>query len=217
MSSVCVHGLGYIGLPTAAMLATHGHEVSGYDADQVVTRELRDGEVSLNEPGLERFLVQAIESGQLRIVDSVPAAEYHVICVPTPFDEQNRQPDLDYVAAAARTIGSVLREGDTVILESTVPPGTTERHVGPIVEDESGLVVGQDFGLAHCPETVLPGNIIAELLENDRIVGGVDARSETAAISLYKTFAEGEIRTASDRRQCPRRRVSRDLRPNPVR
>ncbi|QCC49278.1 nucleotide sugar dehydrogenase [Halobellus limi] len=197
MSSVCVHGLGYIGLPTAAMLAAHGHDVYGYDADPVVTRELRDGDVGLDEPGLEAFVVRAMESGRLEIVDDVAAAAYHVICVPTPFDEETRQPDLDYVAAAARAVGSVLRAGDTAVLESTVPPGTTARHVRPIVEGESGLVAGRDFGLAHCPETVLPGDVIAELRENDRIVGGIDERSATAAVELYETFAEGEIRTTA--------------------
>lgn len=195
MSSVCVHGLGYVGLPTAAMLATHGHDVYGYDTDPVLTRELRDGDVSLDEPGLEAFVARAVESGRLRIVDEVAAAAYHVICVPTPFDEDRRQANLDYVTAAGRTVGTVLREGDTVILESTVPPGTTEGHLKPVIESESGLAAGRDFGLAHCPETVLPGDVIAELRENDRIVGGVDARSATAAVRLYESFVDGAIRS----------------------
>ena len=197
MSSVCVHGLGYIGLPTAAMLATHDHDVYGYDTDEVLTAALRDGDVDLDEPGLEAFVVRALESGRLRAVDDVATAEYHVICVPTPFDEERREADLEYVADAARAVGSVLRTDDTVILESTVPPGTTEEHVRPLLE-ESGLVAGRDFGLAYCPETVLPGNIIAELRENDRIIGGVDEGSANAAVRLYESFVDGEIRIAHD-------------------
>ncbi|MFC6873692.1 nucleotide sugar dehydrogenase [Halobellus marinus] len=198
MSSICVHGLGYIGLPTAAMLATHGHKVYGYDTDRAHIAELRDGEVGLDEPGLETLVARAVESGRLRIVDEAPAAAYHMICVPTPFDEERREANLDYVADAARTVGAVLRAGDTVVLESTVPPGTTEGRVRRIVEDESGLTAGRDFGLAHCPETVLPGNVVAELRENDRIVGGIDDRSATAAAELYESFVDGEIRTAAD-------------------
>ncbi len=179
------------------MLATHDHDVYGYDTDGVLTAALREGDVKLDEPGLEALVVRALESGRLRAVDDVAAAEYHVICVPTPFDEERREADLDYVADAAQAVGSVLREGDTVILESTVPPETTEEHLRPLLE-ESGLVAGRDFGLAYCPETVLPGNIIAELRENDRIIGGVDDRSATAAVRLYESFVEGEIRTAAD-------------------
>jgi len=147
MSSVCVHGLGYIGLPTAAMLATHGHQVDGYDTDPSVTASLRDGDVHFDQAGLESLVVRAVETGALRAVDDVTPAQYHVICVPTPFDEDRRESNLEYVAAAARAIRSVLREGDTVVLESTVPPGTTAKRVRPILE-ESGLRAGRDFGLA---------------------------------------------------------------------
>ena len=198
MTSVCVHGLGYVGLPTAAMLAGHGFDVYGYDTDATRVAELENGEVRIEEPGLEALVGRAIESGRLRIVEEVPAAAYHVICVPTPFDEDRRRPNLDHVAAAGRAAGSVLRAGDTVVLESTVPPGTTEGRVRPIVEAESGLTAGTEFGLAFCPETVLPGNVIAELRANDRIVGGVDEGSTAAAVELYDSFVDGEIRTAAD-------------------
>ncbi len=197
MSTVCVHGLGYIGLPTAAMLANYEHDVYGYDADDGVTAGLRDGEIHLEEPGLRAFVTQALESGRLEIVDEVTRAKYHVICVPTPFDEANRRAELDYVKSAGRAIRSVLREGDTVILESTVPPGTTETHLQPILE-ESGLSAGRDFALAHCPETVLPGNIITELKENDRVIGGVNGVSTESAVRLYESFVDGEIRRTAD-------------------
>ncbi|MDB2252498.1 nucleotide sugar dehydrogenase [Halorubrum ezzemoulense] len=197
MSTVCVHGLGYIGLPTAAMLANYDHEVYGYDADPKVTAQLADGDVHIDEPGLRAFVTQARESGQLEIVDEVVPAAYHVICVPTPFDEEQKEADVSYIESSGKGIVPVLQEGDTVILESTVPPGTTENTLQPILE-ESGLNAGSDFALAHCPETVLPGDIIAELQENNRIIGGINGDSTQAATQLYKSFVEGEIRSTND-------------------
>ena len=194
MSTVCVHGLGYIGLPTATIMANYDHEVYGYDAAPEVRSRLRDGDIHLDEPGLRAFVTQALESDQLEITDDVVAAKYHVICVPTPFESETKTADLSYVEAAGRAIVDQLRHGDTVILESTVPPGTTEEALRPILE-ESGLSAGDDFALVHCPETVLPGNIIAELRENNRIIGGVNGVSTESAVRLYATFVEGEIRT----------------------
>lgn len=196
MSTVCVHGLGYIGLPSAAMLANSGHEVRGYDTDAELVASLRDGDVDLDEPGLAEFVSRALDDGGLTVVDEVRPAEYHLVCVPTPFDESERLADLAYVRAAARSVRPVLREGDTVILESTVPPGATESQMRPILE-ESGLSAAAEFGLAHCPETVLPGDIIAELRANDRIVGGVTAEATASAVALYESFVEGEIRTTA--------------------
>jgi len=197
MNSVCVHGLGYIGLPTAAMLANHGNDVYAYDANEEVTEQLRDGNIHLDEPGLRTFVTQAIESGQLEIVDQVIASEYHVICVPTPLDKQTMEADLTYIQQAGDAIVPILRSGDTVILESTVPPRTTVDVLGPILE-RSGLSAGDDFALVYSPETVLPGDIITELRQNARIVGGMNDYSTDAAIQLYDTFVEGEIRTTSD-------------------
>lgn len=197
MSSVCVHGLGYIGLPTAAMLANYDHRVAGYDADPDVRSQLRNGDVHLDEPGLRAFVTQARESGNLQIVDEGVPASYHVICVPTPFDHETKQADLEYVKSAGRTVTALLQPGDTVVLESTVPPGTTTDVLAPILE-ESGLVAGADFSLVHCPETVLPGDIIAELRTNDRIIGGLTEPSIDAAVQLYEPFVTGEISTVKD-------------------
>ncbi|GAA0522536.1 UDP-N-acetyl-D-mannosaminuronic acid dehydrogenase [Halorubrum aquaticum] len=193
MSTVCVHGLGYIGLPTAAMLANSGHDVRGYDVDDELVASLRDGDVGLDEPGLADFVARALDDGSLTIVDEVRPAEYHLVCVPTPFDAAERRADLAYVRAASRAIRPVLREGDTVVLESTVPPGATRSQMRPILE-ESGLSADGDFGLAHCPETVLPGNIIAELRANDRIVGGMTDAATASSVALYESFVDGEIR-----------------------
>ncbi|SEV81129.1 nucleotide sugar dehydrogenase [Natrinema salifodinae] len=197
MSSVCVHGLGYIGLPTAAMFANYGHDVVGFDVDEELVAELNGGEVRIDEPGLRAFVTQALESGQLLIDDEVPSSKYHIICVPTPLDRETRRVDLSYVRQSAKAIAPELRTGDTVILESTVPPGTTVDTVQPILERD-GFDAGEDIALVHCPETVLPGNIITELRENDRIIGGVNGVSTEAAVRLYESFVESEIRTMVD-------------------
>lgn len=197
MSSVCVHGLGYIGLPTAAMLANYDHDVYGYDVDEGIRNGLRNGEIHIDEPGLRAFVTQALESGKLEITDEIVPAKFHIICVPTPFDEETKTADVTYIREAGRTLAPQLREGDTVILESTVPPGTTVTKLQPILE-ESGLAAGKDFAFVHCPETVLPGNVITELRENNRIIGGVNGVSTESAVRLYKSFVSGTIRTTSD-------------------
>lgn len=197
MSTVCVHGLGYIGLPTAAMMANYDHQVYGYDTAPEIRSRLRDGDIHLEEPGLRAFVTQAVESGNLEIVDEVTEAKYHVVCVPTPFDAETKTPDLEYVKSAGSAVSDRVRQGDTVILESTVPPRTTVDVFQPIVE-ASGLAAGTDFALVHCPETVLPGNIITELRENNRIIGGVNGLSTESAVRLYESFVDGGIHTVSN-------------------
>lgn len=197
MSTICIHGLGYIGLPTAAMFANYGHDVIGYDTSNEVVTQLEDGDIHIDEPGLRAFVTQAFESGNLQISNEVVPAKYHAICVPTPFDEDDKAADLRYVQAAGESVAPHLRTGDTVILESTVPPGTTVELLQPVLE-ESGLNAGSDFALVHCPETVLPGNIITELRQNDRIIGGVNGVSIEAAVRLYDSFVEGDIRTTAN-------------------
>ncbi|WP_283403867.1 nucleotide sugar dehydrogenase [Halorubrum sp. DM2] len=197
MSTVFVHGLGYVGLPTAAMFANYGHDVTGYDTDDAVVECLRGGGLHIEEPGLRAFVTQALESGKLTVAHEVDEAKYHVIAVPTPYDRGAGVPDLQYVRAAADAIAPHLRTGDTVVLESTVPPTTTVDVLRPVLE-RSGLSAGTDFALVYCPETVLPGNIITELKRNDRIVGGVNGVSTEAAVRLYESFVEGEIYTAAD-------------------
>ena len=197
MSEIFVHGLGYIGLPTAAMFANYGHSVVGYDTDEAVIEGLEDRELPMDEPGLRAFVTQAFESGNLDVTSTVETAKYHIVCVPTPFDADAKRADLNYVRAAGEAIRPHLRVGDTVILESTVPPGTTEDVLRPVLESD-GLRAGDEFSLVHCPETVLPGNIITEMRQNARIVGGVNGVSTAAAVRLYESFVEGEIRTTSD-------------------
>jgi UDP-N-acetyl-D-mannosaminuronic acid dehydrogenase len=197
VSTVCIHGLGKIGLPTAAVVAAAGHNVAGYDADPAVRGRLRRRDLDVAEPPLDRLVRRTLDSGQLEVVDEPPTATYHVVCVPTSIDRQSHTADLRHVTAAGETIADRLRRGDAVILESTVPPGTTTGELAPILET-ADLEIGRDIRLAYSPETVLPGDIVAELRGNDRIVGGVDRRSVAAAERLYESFVTGTIRTAPD-------------------
>ncbi len=191
--SVCVVGLGYVGLPTASMLATRGFDVYGLDVSDRVVRELSAGRTHISERDLDTLVRAAVQSGKLRCGTTGEPAEIFVIAVPTPVRE-DRTADLEAVMSAAKTIARVLKKGDLVILESTVPPGTT---IGPLREllERSGLRAGSDFLLAHCPERVLPGNLMVELVTNDRIIGGIDAASAEAASELYRSFTTGELIT----------------------
>lgn len=190
---ICVHGLGYVGLPTAAVLANSGYDVYGFDADPDHRSDLMDGSFDIEEPDLDRFVRRALEDG-LRIVSQPREAEFHVICVPTPYDKDLDRTDLSYVEAAGEAIAAELREGDVVILSSTVPPGTTAGRLRDMVE-KSGLSAIEDFVLGYSPETVLPGNTLTELRENDRIVGTVGGRPTDRLVALYDSFVSGDIRT----------------------
>jgi UDP-N-acetyl-D-mannosaminuronic acid dehydrogenase len=197
VTDVCVHGLGYIGLPAAAVLADHGFDVVGFDVDDSIVRTLREGDVHIEEPGLGALVEEGVSSGALIVTDEAVPADVHIICVPTPFDRETKSAELDYVEAAASTVAGVLRKGDLVVLESTVPPGTTRTTLRPLLE-ESGLEAGVDFSVAYSPETVLPGDVLTELRGNDRIVGGIDGESAARAADLYDSFVEGEIHETED-------------------
>jgi UDP-N-acetyl-D-mannosaminuronic acid dehydrogenase len=190
---VCVHGLGYVGLPTAAILANSGYKVRGFDVNPELRTELRSGEISLDEQDLARFVERALEDG-LTVVDEVKPADFHLICVPTPYNKDLDTTNLSYVEEAAETVANMLREGDTVVLESTVPPGTTAEKLREILE-RSGLSAENDFLLGYSPETVLPGNTLTELRENDRLVGTVAGRPHNKIVSLYDSFVSGDLRT----------------------
>jgi UDP-N-acetyl-D-mannosaminuronic acid dehydrogenase len=189
--SVCVIGLGYIGLPLASLLATKGWDVLGVDINPLVIDTLQKGDIHIVEPDLDLLVRAAVKSGNLRVSLRPEPADYFIICVPTPFKE-NHQADLSSVERAAEALIPVLREGSTVILESTVPSGTTRSLVAPILQN-SGLQLGRQLFLAYCPERVLPGHIIKELVGNDRIIGGLDGASTAKAQALYKSFVEGGL------------------------
>jgi UDP-N-acetyl-D-mannosaminuronic acid dehydrogenase len=190
-NSLCVLGLGYIGLPTASTFATHGLQVIGVDVDRRVVDVLRNGEIHIQEPGLRTLVQAAFRSGKLRVEEAPSPADAFIIAVPTPITKDKRA-DLTYVQAAAESIHPVLRAGNLVVLESTSPPRTTVDLVRPILE-QSGLRAGQDFFLAYSPERVLPGKILHELIENARVIGGIDEASARAGRDLYSTFVRGDI------------------------
>jgi UDP-N-acetyl-D-mannosaminuronic acid dehydrogenase len=191
IKSICVIGLGYIGLPTASTFATHGVYVTGVDNNPDVVKSLQSGKVHIFEPGLNEVVQAAINSGNLFISQKPVAADAFIIAVPTPFFD-GKKADMRFVDAAAESIVSVLRKGNLVILESTSPPLTTRERLLPILE-KSGLKAGQDFLLAYSPERVLPGKIMDELIHNSRVIGGIDQASAEAGRDLYHVFVEGEI------------------------
>jgi UDP-N-acetyl-D-mannosaminuronic acid dehydrogenase len=200
-TKICVIGLGYIGLPTACTFAVHDLQVVGVDINAEIIETLRNGGVHISEPGLKQLVQQALESGRLRVSTVVEAADAYYIAVPTPFYEHEqgsfsgqsyRLADMRAVTAATESIVPHLRKGNLVVLESTSPPGTTLSLVKPILE-RSGLIAGKDFHLAYTPERVLPGNIIQELCENVRVIGGIDEASAIAGKDLYAHFVKGEI------------------------
>ncbi|MBI4515837.1 MAG: nucleotide sugar dehydrogenase [Deltaproteobacteria bacterium] len=194
MKTVCVLGLGYVGLPTAAMLAAAGYRVVGVDTDARVVARLAAGEPHLDEPGLATVVRAALRSGNLRPAVQPAAADVFVIAVPTPLIREGALPraDLEAVRTAAAAIVPCLQAGNLVLLESTSPPGTTRGVLAAAIE-RGGLVAGRDVDVAYCPERVIPGNILKELIANARIVGGLTPRSAERAAELYRSFVEGEI------------------------
>jgi len=189
--TLCILGLGYIGLPTASTFATHGLEVIGVDTNPSVVESLNNGKVHLFEPGLRTLVQAAIRSGNLIVKDQPQPADAFIITVPTPFKE-GKLADLTFVTAAAEAITPYLEKGNLVILESTSPPRTTVDIVAPILE-KSGYTAGRDFHLAYSPERVLPGQILRELIENARVIGGINEVSAKSGEALYSTFVRGEI------------------------
>lgn len=192
--NICILGLGYIGLPTASMLAAHGYRVLGVDSDEEVVARMSNGEVHIKEPGLDTLVQAALKSGRLDVGLKPAPADVFIICVPTPLDGETKGPDLSFVKSAAESIVAHLAPGNLVILESTVPPLTTQNVVIPILQ-KSGLRAGEDLFVAYCPERVLPGKILTELVKNNRIIGGYDAKSARMARDIYSSFVEGEIHT----------------------
>jgi UDP-N-acetyl-D-mannosaminuronic acid dehydrogenase len=192
LPKICILGLGYIGLPTACLLATHGYQVAGVDTDSQVVPEINQGNVPFEEPGLQELLEKALASQTFRASTEPEAADVFLIAVPTPLDKETRMADLSHVREAAKSIASCLEEGGMVVLESTVPPGTCERLVLPILE-ASGLIEGRDFHLVHCPERAIPGNTVREIVLNDRVIGGRDRRSAELAKEIYSCFVKGDL------------------------
>ena len=189
---LCVIGLGYIGLPTAAVFADSGLDVIGVDKNQKIVDALNRGEIIIEEDGLEEFVKRVFASGRLRAAAEVEEADAFIISVPTPITEDKRS-DMRFVESAALSVAEVLKKGDLVILESTSPVGTVDGLIKPILEEKTGLRAGEDFYLGHSPERVIPGHILYELVNNNRIAGGYDRESARRIAELYGHFVKGEI------------------------
>ncbi|WP_434926545.1 UDP-N-acetyl-D-mannosamine dehydrogenase [Shewanella sp. HL-SH2] len=194
---VSVIGLGYIGLPTAAVLASRGLEVIGVDINQQAVDTINEGRIHIVEPDLDIIVRGVVTTGNLRATTKPEPAEAFMIAVPTPFKEGNA-PDLKYIEAAAKAIAPVLEKGNLVILESTSPVGATEKLSAWLKEARPDLTFPQDLGdtadikVAHCPERVLPGYVLQELVANDRVIGGMSKACSERAVELYHTFVRGE-------------------------
>ena len=198
---ICILGLGYIGLPTASMFATHGVKVVGVDINPSIIETLKAGRIHIHEPGLGEAVEQAVKSGNLSVATQPELADAFIIAVPTPFYEHEmgqyngqsyKKADMRAVTSATEAILPYLRRGNLVVLESTSPPRTTIDLIVPILE-KSGLKAGVDFFVAYSPERVLPGQILRELIENARVIGGITPESALAGYDLYATFVKGHI------------------------
>lgn len=197
-SKISVIGLGYIGLPTAAVIASRGIEVIGVDVNQHAVDTINQGNIHIVEPDLDIVVRSTVMTGKLRATTKPEAAEAFVVAVPTPFKGENHEPDLSYIESAANAIAPVLEKGNLVILESTSPVGATEQMAAWLAAARPDLTFPQqkgeaaDIRVAHCPERVLPGYVLQELVSNDRVIGGMSAACSARAVELYKTFVRGE-------------------------
>ncbi|WP_201501234.1 UDP-N-acetyl-D-mannosamine dehydrogenase [Psychrobacter cibarius] len=207
MKNICVFGLGYIGLPTAAMFAHHGANVVGVDVNQHAVDTINKGKIHIVEPGLEAIVKQAVDNGRLKANLTPVHSDAYLIAVPTPFKGDDHTPDLSYIHAVSKALAPLLEKGDLVILESTSPVGATEQMVKWLAASRSDLTFPKyhepdteaDIYVAYCPERVLPGKVVEELISNDRIIGGMTKESTNKAKEVYRIFVEGELLETNSR------------------
>lgn len=202
--TISVVGLGYIGLPTAAVIASRGLQVIGLDVSEHAVKTINEGNVHIVEPDLDIVVRSVVNSGNLKATLTAEKADAFMVAVPTPFKDDYKA-DLSYIESAAKTIAPVLEKGNLVVLESTSPVGATEEMAKWLAEARPDLsfphqnTSNPDINIAHCPERVLPGHVLRELVENDRVIGGMSPACSEKAISLYKTFVKGECLTTNAR------------------
>lgn len=188
---VNVIGLGYIGLPTALMMASHGVEVVGTDYNEQLVATLNAGKTTFKEKGLDDLFSDALKAG-IKFTTEYQVTDMYIVSVPTPYDKFSKKIDACYVNAAIKGVMKVCPKGATVVIESTVSPGTIDRFVRPIIE-ENGFVIGKDINLVHAPERIIPGNMVYELLHNNRTIGADDVQVGEKVKEYYATFCQGEI------------------------
>lgn len=189
--NICIVGMGYIGLPTATMFSLYGHNVIGVDINEELVDKLNEGKITIEEENLEKLVENVVNEGKLISSTTPKEADMFVISVPTPIKE-DKSADMRYVISATKSIAKYLKKGNIVVLESTSPVGTTEEIIKPIIE-ESGFEVGEDILLGYCPERVIPGRIIYELKNNDRVIGGINEKSAKEIKKIYKTIVDADI------------------------
>jgi len=195
---ITVVGMGYIGLPTSIAFADAGFEVNGYDVNEEVIKTLKSGKIHIVEPDLQEAYEKVLNTGKLNPTNELEKSDVFIICVPTPYIKKDNKKvsDLSYVEAASKSVAPYIDKDTLVILESTVPPMTTEEIMGKIIEKESKLKINEDFLVAHCPERVLPGKILYELKHNDRIIGASNKKAEEITKQLYESIlTEGKAYT----------------------
>lgn len=190
-TDLCVVGMGYIGLPTSAIFAKNGLNVVGVDINEKAVNLINEGKIHIEEPGLPDLVKKVVENGKLRASLTPVPADAYIIAVPTPIHE-DYSADINYVISACKNIAPIVKKGDVIIVESTIPPRTMNDVVQPIFE-EFGFNVEEELFIAHCPERVLPGRILIELIENTRIVGGLNALSAKKAAEFYRQVVNGEV------------------------
>ncbi|NLR46708.1 nucleotide sugar dehydrogenase [Priestia megaterium] len=188
---LCVVGLGYIGLPTAVMFANHGLYVHGVDVNEKAVELIKNKQLHIEENGLQERLESAVDNGHFTVGTTAEEADIFIIAVPSPINE-DKTANLNYVREATKSIVPYVRKGNLVILESTVPPRTVEDVMLPVLK-ETGLELGSELFVSHSPERVIPGKVFEELVNNDRIVGGINEESSRLTVELYKTFVKGNI------------------------
>src|SRR5690554_5244575 len=204
-NTISMVGLGYIGLPTAAVFASRKIKVIGVDVNQKAVDTINQGKIHIVEPDLDMVVHAAVTEGYLRATTTPEPADAFLIAVPTPFKNDNHDPDLSYIESAAKAIAPVLVKGNLVVLESTSPVGATEQMAEWLAEARPDLTFPQTHGedsdirIAHCPERVLPGHVLRELVHNDRVIGGMTPKCSAAACALYSAFLEGECVTTNAR------------------
>ena len=186
----CFMGLGYIGLPTAIIAAKHGIQITGVDINPHVVKMTNAGHLHIIEPGMEEMLQEVVKAGMLKASVTPEVSDAYFMVVPTPF-KGNHEPDVSYVEAATRAVLPLLKEGDLYVIESTSPVGTTEA-MARIIFGERPELESKIF-IAYCPERVLPGNVIYELVHNDRVIGGLNPESTEKAIAFYSQFVQGTL------------------------
>lgn len=195
-NQICFMGLGYIGLPTAAISAAKGFKILGVDINNKVVDTINAGQIHIKEPGLGELVKQVVQKGLLRAATTPETSDVYIIVVPTPF-KGNHEPDISFVEAATKAIIPLLKAGDLYIIESTSPVGTTDKMASLICEERPELT--GNISIAYCPERVLPGNVLYELVHNDRVIGGIDEQSTNKALEFYASIVEGKLHATNTR------------------